>query len=79
MISHAHAHAHRHTHRYTECSGIDEGHHDVSGPSGGGQALVVVGQPARVHEGPPLPGRLHLAVIAQEAAAPPLTQTGTDS
>lgn len=55
--------------------GVDEGHHDVSGSSGGGQALVVVRQAAGVHEGPALPGGLHLTVVAQEPAAPPLTHT----
>lgn len=61
------------------CSlGVHEGHHDVSGPLGDRQALVVVGQPAGVHEGPALPGSLHPAVVAQEAAASAL-KTHVDS
>ena len=59
---------HTHTHTHT-VSGVYEGHHDVSGPFGGGQTLVVVCQPAGVHEGPALPGSLHLTVVPQEPAA----------
>lgn len=43
--------------------GVHEGHHDVSGPFGGGQTLVVVRQAAGMHEGPTFPGRLHLTVV----------------
>lgn len=51
------------------CSGIHKGHGDVADASGGGQALVVVGEPARVHEGPAFAWRLDGAVVAQEPAA----------
>ena len=66
MMRSTNAHTHTHTHTV---SGVYEGHHDVSGPSGGGQTLVVVRQAAGVHEGPALPGRLHLTVVPQEPAA----------
>lgn len=51
------------THSHSQSLGVNEGHHDVSGPFGHRQTLVVVRQPARVHEGPALPGRLHLTVV----------------
>lgn len=51
------------------CSGIHKGHGDVADASGGGQALMIVGQPARVHEGPAFAWRLDGAVVAQEPAA----------
>ena len=35
-------------------SRVYEGDHDVSGPLGDGQPLVVVGQPTRVHQQPAL-------------------------
>lgn len=65
-----------HTHTPPGSSGVDEGHHDVAGALGGGQALVVVGEAAGMHEGPALPGRLHLTVVAQEPAASTLENTG---
>ena len=45
---------------------VDKGDHDVSGALGGVQPLVVVSQPARVHEDPPHPGARHLTVVTQE-------------
>lgn len=49
--------------------GVHKGDHDVPGALGGVQALVVVGQPPRVHEHPAHPGVSHLAVIPQEPTA----------
>ena len=49
--------------------GVHERDHDVPGALGGVQALVVVSQPARVHEHPAHPGVRHLAVISQEPTA----------
>lgn len=51
------------------CSGIHKRHGDVADPRGGGQALVVVGESARVHEGPAFARRLDGAVVAEEPAA----------
>ena len=50
-------------------SRVHEGDHDVARPLGGVQALVVVGQPARVHEHPAHPRARHLAVVPQKPAA----------
>lgn len=58
---------------------VYKGHHDVAGPPGGGKTLVVVCQAARVHEGPALPGRLHVTVVTQEPAASTLTHTHTQT
>ena len=46
--------------------GIDEGDHDVPGAVGGGQTLVLVRQPARVHQHPAQPGGGHRALVAGE-------------
>ncbi len=73
----SHTHTHTHVHTNWACLRVDEGHHDVSSPSGGGQTLVVVRQAAGVHEGPALPGRLHVTVVPQEPAASALTHTVT--
>lgn len=51
---------------------VEEGDGDVASPFGGGQALVVMRQAARVQERPALPGGLDGAVVADEAAAPAL-------
>lgn len=50
-------------------SGIHKGHGDVPGACRGRQALVVVGEAARVHEGPSFAGGLDGAVVAEEPAA----------
>ena len=46
------------------CSGIHEGHCYVSDTSGGRQALMVVSEAARVHEGPAFARGLDGAVVA---------------
>lgn len=56
------------------CSGIDKGHSNVANAGSGGQALVVVSEPARVHEGPALARRLDRAVVAEEPAAAALQE-----
>jgi hypothetical protein len=48
---------------------VDEGDHDVAGATGHGQSLVVVRQPARVHEHPALLGVRYGAVVPDETAA----------
>lgn len=50
-------------------SGIHKGHGDVPDPCRGRQALVVVREAARVHEGPAFAGGLDGAVVAEEPAA----------
>lgn len=55
-------------------SGIHKGHCNVADTSGGRQAFVVVGEAARVHEGPALTRSLNGAVVAQEPASTTLHQ-----
>lgn len=50
-------------------SGIHEGHCDVPDTGGGRQAFVVVGEAARVHEGPAFTRSLNGAVVAEEPAS----------
>lgn len=52
-----------------QSSGVNEGDHDVASALCDPQALVPVGEPAGVHEGPPDPGLNNTAVVAQEPAA----------
>lgn len=59
-------------------SRVHEGHRDVADAGGGGQAFVVVGEAARVHEGPASPGGLDGAVVAQEPAATALRGQNRD-
>ena len=47
-------------------SGIHKGHDDIADAGGGGQALVVVGEAARVHESPAFTRSLDGAVVAEE-------------
>lgn len=51
------------------CSGIHKGHCDVPDAGSGRQAFVVVGESARVHEGPAFTRSLDRAVIAEEPAS----------
>lgn len=48
---------------------IHKRHCDVSDTGGGRQAFVVVGEAARVHEGPAFPRGLDGAVVAEEPAS----------
>ncbi|KPI96068.1 hypothetical protein RR46_06802 [Papilio xuthus] len=50
-------------------SWIHEGDHDVPRAAVDGQALVVVGEAAGVHQEPAEPSVAHRAVVAQEVAA----------
>lgn len=50
-------------------SGVHERDHDVAGALGDWQALVVVGQAARVHQSPAPFQVNHTAVVPQEVAA----------
>lgn len=50
-------------------SWVHEGDHDVAGAVGDLEALVVVGQAARVHQQPAGAGVAHGAVVADEVAA----------
>lgn len=50
-------------------SGVHEGHRNVPDAGGGRQALVVVGEAARVHEGPAFARSLNGAVVAEEPAS----------
>lgn len=56
------------------CSGIHKGHGNVANAGSGGQALVVVSEPAWVHESPALARRLDRAVVAEEPAAATLQE-----
>ena len=47
------------------CSWIDEGDHDVPCALRDGETLVVVREPARVHQHPALLRRLHRAVVPE--------------
>lgn len=55
---------------------VQERHGNVAGPAGGGEALVVVGQAAWVHERPAFPGGPDGAVVAYEPAAAALQGKG---
>ncbi len=46
--------------------GIYKGYHDIASALGGGEAFVVVGQTARVHQSPANTERCHTAVISEE-------------
>lgn len=59
------------------CSGIHKGHGNVANAGSGGQALVVVSEPARVHEGPALAWRLDGTIIAEEPAAAALQEANS--
>ena len=48
--------------------GVHKRDHDVPCALGGVEALVIVGQPPRVHEHPAHPCVRHLAVVSQEPA-----------
>ncbi len=50
-------------------SRIHKGHYDVPDAGGGRQAFVVVGEAARVHEGPAFTRSLNGAVVAEEPAS----------
>lgn len=54
--------------------GINEGHSNIAGALGGGEAFMVVCEPPRVHEGPALPWGSHGAVVAQKSAASTLEE-----
>lgn len=49
-------------------SGVEEGDRNVPDTPGSAEPLVVVGEPAGVHEGPAFSGRLHWTVVADESA-----------
>lgn len=61
--------------KFTSCSNgsrIDEGHCNVAGAVGGGEAFVEVSQSSWVHEGPTFPRWFYGAVIPVETTAPTL-------
>ena len=51
-----------------ESSRVNEGHCNVAGAIGGGQAFVEVSQPSWVHEAPTFPWRIDRTVISMETA-----------
>lgn len=59
-------------------SGVHKGHGDVAHAAGGGQALVVVREAARVQEGPAFTRRLNRAVVAEEPASASLQAQHSD-